>query len=226
VKPRPLHDWDVDCPEAIEIQRRLARRVLRRFDRGTVWTVAGADVGYDRAADRFHAAVLVFRFPRMELLEQARASLRPVFPYVPGLLTFREAPVLLAAFERIRRRPSVVFFDGQGIAHPRRLGLASHVGLLLDVPSVGVAKSRLCGTHDEPGPAKGDWTPLTEGLETIGRVLRTRPHVKPLFISIGHRMDLPTACRLVLACCGRFRQPEPTRQAHLLVTRLRQGGAG
>ncbi len=222
MKVHNLHPWRVSCTEAAAIQQRLRRRISMRFDREKITTVAGADIGYDRETDRFHVGVLVFGFPSLELIDQAVAATRPTFPYVPGYLSFREAPTLLKAFRKLQTKPSVVFFDGQGIAHPRRIGLASHMGLLLDVPSVGVAKTRLCGTHDEPGPAKGNWRPLLDGNEILGRVLRTRDRVKPLFISIGHRMDLPTACRLVLACCTRFRQPEPTRQAHLLVTRLRK----
>ena len=222
MKIRTLHEWNVTYSDAAAIQKRLRRRVLMRFDRRRVETVAGADISYDRASERFFAGVLVMRFPTLEVVEQASGASRPTFPYIPGLLSFREAPALLEVFASLRRRPSVIFFDGQGIAHPRRMGLASHMGLLLDCPSVGVAKSRLCGTHAEPGPAKGEWTPLLDGEETVGRVLRTRDRVKPLYISIGHRMDLPTACRLVLACCTRYRQPEPTRQAHLLVTRLRK----
>ena len=226
MKVRHLHDWNVAYKEAAAIQQRLRRRLSRHPPRHKIRTVAGADVGYDRAADRFYAGVLVMRFDSLEVIEQATAVARPTFPYIPGLLSFREAPPLLAALAKLTVVPSVMFFDGQGIAHPRRLGLAAHMGLLVGRPSVGVAKSRLCGTHAEPGPRRGDWADLTDGEEIIGRVLRTRDGVRPLYVSIGHRMDLPTACRLVLACYTRYRQPEPTRLAHHLVTRLRKEAAG
>jgi deoxyribonuclease V len=136
------------------------------------------------------------------------------FPYVPGLLAFREGPVVLAALEQVSDPPDVLLFDGQGLAHPRRLGLATHIGVLLDRPSIGCAKSRLCGEHEEPPAERGGWVPLRDGDEVIGGVVRTRAGVRPVYVSVGHRVDLETAVSLVVACCTRYRLPEPTRRAH------------
>lgn len=183
--------------------------------------VAGADVAYDKRSDRFYAAVVVLRLPELEIIEQAHAVGWVKFPYIPGLLSFRESPVLLAAFAKVRSEPDVLMFDGQGIAHPRGLGLASHVGLLLDKPAIGCAKSRLVGEHGDVGQAVGDFMPLVFHGKRVGAVLRTRKGVKPVFVSPGHRMSLKAAMEIVRKTCRGFRIPEPTRQAHLLVNRLR-----
>ena len=221
-----LHDWPHDPAAARRIQESLVSRVRAGRVPLAPRLVAGADVAFSRRAARVFAAVLVFRFPEMELVEQAAAEGPADFPYVPGLLTFREGPVLLEAFARLERVPDAVIFDGQGIAHPRRLGLATHMGLWLALPTVGCAKSRLIGRHDEPGPERGDSAPLMDGGERIGVVLRTRTRVKPLFVSPGHLADVETAAQTVLACGGGYRLPEPTRLAHAAVTRLRQACAG
>jgi deoxyribonuclease V len=182
--------------------------------------VAGADVAYDSRRERLVAAVLVFRLPGMECVE-ARQVVRPIrFPYVPGLLSFREAPAILAACDRLTARPDLLLCDGQGIAHPRGFGLASHLGLLLDVPSIGCAKSRLVGTHGEVGPHHGDRSPLRYQGKVVGSVVRTRDEVRPLYISPGHRIGVPASIRLVLGLCRGFRLPEPTRQADILVGRV------
>jgi deoxyribonuclease V len=152
------------------------------------------------------------------LVEHAIARLPTTFPYVPGLLSFREAPAVLEAFSRLRRWPDLILYDGQGVAHPRRIGIASHVGLLLDLPSIGVAKTRLIGEHGRVPLAKGRWTPLRDGEEIVGAVLCTRSHVKPLYVSIGHRVSLDTAIRYVMACVTRYRLPETTRFAHRLAS--------
>ena len=222
-----LHDWDVSTAEARAIQERLAPRVvLRPLPRG-IRLVAGADVAVDKPSGRVYAAVVVLTFPGLSVVEEAAAARPADFPYVPGLLTFREGPAVLDAFRRLERRPDVVVFDGQGLAHPRRFGLACHVGLWLGLPAVGCAKSRLIGEHEEPGPGKGDWTPLTDGGQRIGTVLRTRDGVKPVFVSPGHLADFGSARRLVLDCCPRCRLPEPTRLAHTAVGRLKAAhGAG
>ena len=220
-----LHPWAVSTEEARDLQRELRGRISQQDGIGfeQIRTVAGADVAYERtgAASVAHAAVLRFSFPDLELLETRIARREVTFPYVPGLLSFREAPALLVAFRQLEGRPDVVLFDAHGYAHPRRMGAASHFGLFLDTPSIGCAKSKLVGSYVEPGPTLGDGSPLRDGDEQIGTVLRTRPGGRPLFVSVGHRISLELAVRVVLACCrGRSTMPEPTRQADRLVARL------
>jgi deoxyribonuclease V len=176
--------------------------------------VAGVDASYKDVA---RAAVVALSFPALEVLETAVAVRAIPFPYVPGLLSFREAPAVLDALAKLRARPDVLIFDGQGLAHPRRLGLASHLGVYLDLPSVGCAKSRLVGRYEEPGPATGDRAPLVDRGEVVGVALRTKPRTKPLFVSVGHKIDLETAVALVLACLRGYRLPEPTRLADRLA---------
>lgn len=212
------HPWDLSPKEAIALQRQLASLVEREDRFGPIGRVAGIDVGYEDGGATTRAAVVVLAFPGLELLEQAVARLPTRFPYVPGLLSFREGPAVLAALAQLAAPPDLMLYDGQGIAHPRRLGIASHLGVLLDIPSIGVAKSRLTGTHAEPGPDKGDWVPLLHKEEVIGAVLRSRRGVAPLYVSTGHRVSLETAIDLVLACTPRYRLPETTRQAHKLAS--------
>jgi deoxyribonuclease V len=184
---------------------------------GPVRRVAGVDVGFENDGKVTRAAVAVLDFPGLALAGRAvRESTR--FPYIPGLLSFREAPAVLAAFKRLRAAPDLVLYDGQGIAHPRRFGIASHVGLLLDIPTIGVAKTRLVGEHRRLPERKGAWVPLVERGETIGAVLRTRAGVTPLYVSIGHRVSLEAAVRWVMACTTRYRLPETTRWAHHLAS--------
>lgn len=202
------------------LQEQLRHRVIREDRIGAVRHVAGIDVGFEKNGEVTRAAVAVLTFPQLELVESVMAREMTGFPYVPGLLSFREAPAVLKAFERLRIMPDLLLYDGQGIAHPRRCGIASHVGLLLDLPSIGVAKTRLTGEHGPVPAAKGKWTPLTDNGETIGAVLRTRAKVKPLFISIGHRVSLETAISYVMACVTRYRLPETTRWAHRLASGL------
>ncbi len=213
-----LHDWTLTPREAVDLQRRLAARVIREDRLAPVRRVAGVDVAYDRRGRSgiARAAVVVLALPELSVVETVAWTVPVDFPYVPGLLTFREAPAAIAALARLDRRPDVLLCDGQGLAHPRRLGFASHLGLFLDMPSVGVAKSVLVGAYAEPGPAKGDWSPLIDKGEVIGAALRTRAGVKPIFVSIGHRVSLPTAIALVLQCTTRFRLPETTRRADRL----------
>ncbi|NLW51170.1 MAG: endonuclease V [Candidatus Brocadiaceae bacterium] len=218
----PLHEWTSDPAEARRIQAALVARVEQAPLPQAPRLVGGADVAFDRRRRRVLAAVLVFHAADMALVEEVTAEGPASFPYVPGLLTFREGPVMLEAFARLRRVPDVVLFDGQGIAHPRRLGLAAHMGLWLGLPTVGCAKSRLLGEHEMPGPCRGDATALLDGDEQIGEVLRTRDGVKPLFISPGHRADFPSARRIVLDCGRGCRLPEPTRCAHAAVTRYKR----
>ncbi len=206
------------------MQRQLAPRVRLTPVPSGVRLFAGADVAFSPDGSRVIAGVVVWDVKEGTAVEQQviRAPCR--FPYVPGLLSFRELPGLLAAFRKLRTLPQVVLCDAQGLAHPRRFGLACHLGLWLDLPTVGCAKSRLCGQYDEPGRTKGSCTPLSHKTERAGSVLRTRDDVKPLFVSPGHLCDHATAVRLTLAAATRYRLPEPTRLAHQLVSRARTGG--
>ena len=183
--------------------------------------IAGCDVSYRRFGSQFHGAVAVLEYPSLEVVETATATLESPFPYVPGLLSFREMPALVAAMQRLERAPDVVMVDGQGIAHPRRLGIAAHLGVWFDIPALGCAKSRLCGTAEEPGFRRGGMTELRDDGEAVGMTLRTRDGVRPVFVSPGHRVNVPSAVEVVLACHGGYRLPEPTRQAHLLANRQR-----
>jgi deoxyribonuclease V len=205
------HAWDLEPSEAISLQKRLAEYVLRAPALGTVEIVGGVDAGYKEGTAR--AAVVTFSYPALEMLDYV-VTTRPIaYPYVPGLLSFREAPAVLETFETLETVPDLLIFDAQGIAHPRRFGLASHVGLLLDLPAIGCAKRRLCGSYEVPHTERGSFTYLREDDEVIGAVVRTRTDVKPVFVSIGHRVDLPTAVDYVLGCGGGYKLPEPTRWA-------------
>jgi deoxyribonuclease V len=216
------HGWNLLPKDAILLQRQLARQVsLHDSIARPIKLVAGADVSYKRRAEQFHAAVVVLDYASMTVLETVTASGEVDFPYVPGLLSFRELPVLLQAFRQLKKVPDVVMADAQGIAHPRRLGLASHLGLWLDLPTIGCAKSLLCGEAAEPRVERGAWTPLRDADEIVGRRLRTKDRVRPLVISPGHKTDVHRATEIVLHCCRGYRLPEPTRQAHLLSNRLR-----
>lgn len=199
--------------EARNVQEAMRRQVRLSNDFGDIKTIAGVDVGYDTARDLAHASIAVLSAENLDTLEAARAFAPALFPYVPGFLSFREIPAILAALAELKRLPDLLMVDGQGIAHPRRLGIAAHLGVLLDMPSVGVAKSCLCGTYTEPGMNKGDMTKLLDGSEQIGIVLRSKDRVKPLFISPGNRVDIPTSVALVMRCLTRYRLPEPTRLA-------------
>lgn len=214
----PLHRWDVSPAEAKDLQNELRRRVKLSDDFGKVEKVAGLDVGFEDGGNITRAAAVVLSFPDLEMLDQAVSRSDTHFPYVPGLLSFREVPALLEAIKKLTVRPDLILCDGQGYAHPRRFGLACHLGLVTDIPTLGAAKSRLIGTHEEPGNTKGERTALMDSDEVIGAVLRTRSGVSPLYISAGHRIGLESACRFVLACCPRYRLPETTRQAHNLAS--------
>lgn len=214
----PTHRWNLSPEEAIALQRALGARVVREDRLGAVRYVCGIDVGFEREGSRARAAAAVLSFPALELVDRAIARMKTRFPYVPGLLSFREAPVALAALERLQIEPDLLLCDGQGIAHPRRFGLASHVGLLAGIPSIGVAKSRLVGEHRAVPRRRGGWAPLVDRDEIVGAVLRTRTGVKPLYVSIGHRVSLATAIDYVLACAPRYRLPETTRWAHRLAS--------
>jgi len=215
VSDAPLHGWNVTPKEAVCLQESLAGRIDLTWDGRSVSIVAGVDVSVKEGLSR--AAIVLLTFPDLAPLESTVAEAPTPFPYVPGLLTFREGPVVLDAWANLKQTPDVVLFDGQGIAHPRRTGLAAHLGLWLGVPTLGCAKSRLYGKHSKPGRHKGDVTELWDERDqslVIGAVLRTRENVKPLFVSPGHRIDIDTATALTLRCCDRYRLPEPTRWAH------------
>lgn len=209
------HGWDLTVAEAKSVQLELAARVERADRLGTVRTVAGVDVAYGRG-NPLRAAVVVLEFDGLAIIETATVTMEARFPYVPGYLSFREIPAVLAVLERLSVWPDLVLCDGQGIAHPRRFGLASHLGVLTGLPTIGVAKSRLVGTHGEPGLERGDWVFLMDKDEVIGAVLRTRAGVKPIYISIGHRVGLEAAIAFVLSCTTRYRLPETIRAADRL----------
>jgi len=223
MKIKQLHSWRVDYKKAIQIQENL--RELLTFEKytGKIQTIAGADVSYDKHSGHFYAGVVVFKLNKqLELIEEATAVGKARFPYIPGLLSFREAPILLMAFRKLKNNPDIVLFDGQGIAHPRHFGLASHMGLILDKPSIGCAKSRLVGEYGSVENTAGAYSKLIYENKIVGVVLRTKKNTKPVFISPGHRTNLTFAIRIVLKTCCGYRIPEPTRQAHLLVNKLRR----
>ena len=226
MKFKNLHPWDVDYKTAVAIQADLRGKLVLSDDGpGDIRIVAGADISCTKGDDRVYAAVVLLDAATLEVVEEARYSCRISFPYIPGLLSFREGPPMLRAFEKLRRRPDMVLFDGQGIAHPRGFGLAAHMGLILDLPSVGCAKTRLIGTFEEPGARRGQCSPLMRDGKQIGSVVRTKDRVKPVFISQGHRVSLERAVEIVLQCARRYRIPEPIRRAHILVNKLRQEAA-
>ncbi|MDJ0976582.1 MAG: deoxyribonuclease V [Planctomycetota bacterium] len=208
-----LHPFDLPPKDAIQMQRWLAERVVTtgRFKK-KLKLVAGVDCS-PSPGGVLHASIVVCEPPDWDVLEEVHASATPRMPYIPGLLSFRELPIVLEAMRRLKTRPDVILVDGQGLAHPRRMGLATHLGLHIDVPTIGVGKSRLCGTHGEPGPESGEWTPLMDKGRRIGLVVRTRDEVKPVYVSVGNNVGLLPAARVVLATCTRFRLPNPIRHA-------------
>ncbi|HEX7118706.1 MAG TPA: deoxyribonuclease V [Longimicrobiales bacterium] len=223
MKLRHLHRWDVSIAEAREIQARLRERLVLTPPAGFApRRVAGADLSIRWKSDRGYAGIVTLDADALETVEEATAVVDVSFPYVPGYLSFRELPPLAAAWERLRHRPDAVIFDGHGIAHPRRFGLACHGGLLFDVPAVGCAKSLLVGTHAPLGKERGATAEIVVDDEVVGMAVRTRDRVKPVYVSPGHRMDLPTAVELVLRMGAGFREPETTRRSHRLVNRLRR----
>lgn len=248
MKIKPIHDWNVTPTEAGALQKRLAGRIIQRPLKKIPRLIAGLDCALSMDKKRIAAVIIVLSFPELELVEVSQAVEPLQFPYIPGLLSFREIPVYLTAAAGLTAKPDLFLVDGQGIAHPRRMGLASHLGLFLDTPMIGCAKSRLIGTYDPPGEQKGSFTLLkdkkrifedgktaaahrakprreakqdTSGEEIIGAVLRTRTGTKPLFVSPGHLCTLDDAVAYTLRCCTKYRLPEPTRLAHQYVTRLK-----
>lgn len=212
---RALHNWDLSPTEARAQQERLRTRVIRCSELKDLRTVAGVDISVAQSCA--HAAIVTLRFPELDPIEAVEAELPLSFPYVPGLLAFREAPAILAAAGLIRRPPDLFIIDGHGLAHPRRMGLACHVGLFLDRPTIGCAKSLLCGQVRFLGPSEGDCAEIVDDRETIGAAVRTRRETEPVYVSIGHKIDLATAISCVLRCCLNHRLPEPTRWAHRIA---------
>ncbi|MDA8189684.1 MAG: deoxyribonuclease V [Dehalococcoidales bacterium] len=214
VEIKQLHRWDVTTAEAREIQRDLAARVIRTDEIGEVRMVAGVDMALGRFSRIGRGAVVVLDYPSLAVREVQVVEVEIQFPYIPGLLSFREAPVVLQAFARLSSSPDLVFVDGQGIAHPRRFGIASHLGVLLDTPTIGCAKSILVGHQGELGLEAGSVAPLVDRDEVVGMAVRTKAKVKPVYASIGHKVDLDAAVHWILACRRGYRLPEPTRLAH------------
>jgi deoxyribonuclease V len=210
---KTFHSWKVDVEEAIQIQEALKDRVILRKTFSEVRTIGGGDVAYSNRNQLF-GAIVVLSLPKMEVLDKAGAHGKISFPYIPGLLGFREGPILIKAFQRLKVKPDVMIYDGQGIAHPRRFGLASHMGLWFDLPSIGCTKTPLLSIPISVGDLKGDFEYIRKNGKELGAVLRTKEKVKPIFISPGHRIDLLTSIQLVLATCRGFRIPEPLRRAH------------
>ena len=222
VRPKRRHRWDLTPREAIALQKRMRSRLIVRGGPRRPRLIAGADVAYDKASARCFAAVVVLSAPGMRVVEEASAESAITFPYVPGLLTFREGPALLAAFAKLNHCPDLVIFDGQGLAHPRRFGLASHLGYLLDIPSIGCAKSILVGAHQSLAAPSGSFAWLIDRGERVGAALRTRSGVRPIYVSPGHRVGFRAAIRLALSAVTKFRLPEPTRLADILVERVKR----
>lgn len=218
-----FHSWDVTPQEAIQIQKQIRERVIPDGKVSSVRLVAGADVAYDKETNTTYAAVVILRMPQFEIIETHIATTPTTFPYIPGLLSFREAPALLKAFEKVHAEPDVFFVDGHGLSHPRSAGIASHIGVLIDRPVIGCAKSLLTGSYREPGLSRGSVSSLyNQTKQVIGAVIRTRDTIKPVFVSIGHRLELPEAIRLTMACGKGYRIPEPTRQADLFVEKAKR----
>ncbi len=208
-------DWNISEREALAIQEKLAGEVITENRLKDVRKIAGIDMGV--SGNQGRAAVAVLTFPDLELCEQAVFEGPVTFPYIPGLFSFREGPMAIAALNELSAPPDLLIFDGQGTAHPRRIGIASHIGILTGIPSIGCAKTRLCGEHEEPESLRGSYALLKEDNETIGAVLRTQNDVKPVYVSPGHLVDLETSVEYVLACCNRYRLPETTRMAHRIA---------
>ena len=214
MKVKRLHGWQLSVTQASALQHRLAAQVARSGGVIAPHLIAGVDIATGKGDGMATGAVVVLSYPEFMVVETKVVQGRLDFPYIPGLLSFRELPLTLAACESLSLTPDLVLVDGQGVAHPRRFGIASHLGLFLDTPTIGCAKSRLCGRHEEPEIEAGSYTEVVDRGETIGVALRTRPAVKPVYVSIGHKVDLETAIHWVLECCRGYRLPEPLRLAH------------
>lgn len=216
-----LHPWNLSPREAVALQNELRNRVLVAPPTRPIETVAGADISFNKFSETIYVAVVVLRLPDLKVVEEATVIGESQFPYVPGLLSFRELPAVLEAWQKLSIEPDCVMFDGQGLAHPRRFGIACHAGLWMNRPTLGCAKSVLVGAYEEPSLERGSWSPMIHKGETVGAALRTKNKTKPIYVSVGSQMDLDSAIELTLRCDGGYRQPEPTRRAHLRVNELR-----
>jgi len=214
-----IHEWNLSPQAAIEVQKQLAYEVIRHdvFD-APVKTVAGIDLGFDLKNDSCRAAVVVLKFPELELIETAETILPVQFPYVPGLLSFRETPIAVKALEKLNIAPDLILCDGQGIAHPRRFGIACHIGLITNIPAIGVAKSLLVGKYESLDLTRGSVSPLIHQNEEVGVALRTKDNVQPVYVSVGHKISLETATDFVLRCTTKYRLPETTRLADKMAS--------
>lgn len=236
---KKLHDWNLTPTEAVELQKELRSQVRIEPLKRKVNLVAGCDISFNKFSDIFYAGIVVLRLPELEIVDSATAITKISFPYIPGLLSFRETPALLQVWERLQTAPDVVMLDGQGLAHPRRFGIACHFGLLVGLPTIGCAKTVLRGKYDEPDEKAGSYSLMTDKGETVGAAVRTKNRVAPVYVSVGNQIDLPGAIKLALQCVkgyqagetlfdltsvskSKYRIPEPTRQAHLLVNELRR----
>jgi len=223
VKINHIHSWNLDPKKAVALQRRLAGDVVVRGLVPNVNKIAGVDLGFSADGREAIGGLIIYSYPDLAEIERLSVRAGIAYPYIPGLLSFREGPVLEKLFAQVKHEPDVIMFDGQGIAHPRRLGIASHMGLILNKPTIGCAKSRLCGVHDEPGPKVGDWAELRDEKsgEVIGAVLRTRQKIKPIYVSVGHMISLERAIEIAVGCLDRTRIPKPTREADKFVRTLK-----
>ncbi|MFS0554781.1 deoxyribonuclease V [Brevibacillus sp. 179-C9.3 HS] len=220
MEPIIQHSWSIDEQEAINLQRQLAQQVKKEDQLEDVRYVAGVDVAYHAERDLLVAGVAILDANSLQVVESVVIQDTVEFPYIPGLFSFRELPPLVSAFKELKTTPQLVVCDGQGIAHPRRFGLASHLGVLFDIPTIGCGKTRLLGEYEEPAQKRGAYSPLIDQGEIIGGVLRTQPNIKPIFVSIGHGISLPTACAWITRLSPKYRLPETTRQADQLVNKV------
>jgi deoxyribonuclease V len=218
-----LHEWPQTPREAVELQKSLRESVRLAPLERPIETIAGADISFNKFSEVVYAGIVVLRLPSLEIVEEVGVVSETRFPYVPGLLSFRESPSVLEAWSKLKTEPDAVMFDGQGIAHPRRVGIASHVGLMINRPTLGCAKSVLVGKFEEPQEERGSWSEMIDKGEVVGAALRTKTKVQPIYVSPGHLIDVKGAIELTLQSDGGYRQPEPTRRAHLLVNALRRG---
>jgi deoxyribonuclease V len=221
MKIKRLHNWNLSISQAVALQKSLSSKVRMIRLRNQPKTVAGIDCAFSKDKKKIIACVVLLKLPGFELIETVNTVQKLGFPYIPGLLSFREAPACIAAVEKLKHQPDAFLIDGQGTAHPRRFGLACHLGLFFDKPTIGCAKSRLIGSFEDPAIKKGSYSPLKDGQETIGAVVRTRTNVNPVFVSVGNKCMLDDAIKIVLNCTTKYRIPEPTRLAHQMVSILK-----
>ena len=218
---RELHSWDLNAQQAVALQKELAAQIVIEKPTRKIETIAGADISFNKFSEVIYAAIVVLRLDTLETIATSGVVTTAKFPYVPGLLSFREMPALIEAWEKLEIEPDAIVMDGHGTAHPRGMGIACHTGLVFERPAIGCGKSVLVGKFDEPDERRGSWSPMLFKNRTIGAALRTKNRVSPVYVSPGHMMDLPTAIDLMLRCDGGYRIPEATRRAHLTVNEMR-----